>query len=134
MWDGRIVLSADEQVRHTIERVFCLWRRLGSARQVVSELIAEGQGLPRRTVGERRIRWRRAGYAAVHDLLTNPAYAGAFVFGRTRQEKRLDSQGRVRVRVRELPISEWSVCLPEQLPAMCAGRTTSRRASVCAAT
>jgi hypothetical protein len=23
---------------------------------------------------------------AVHDLLTNPAYAGAFVFGRTRTE------------------------------------------------
>src|SRR5215210_3205255 len=114
--DGRIALSADEQVRHAIERVFCLWRRLGSARQVVSELIAEGQGLPRRTVGERRIRWRRASYAAVHDLLTNPAYAGAFVFGRTRREKRLDERGRVRARVRELPVSEWSVCLPEQHP------------------
>jgi DNA invertase Pin-like site-specific DNA recombinase len=27
--DGRIVLSADEQVRHAIDRVFLLWRRLG---------------------------------------------------------------------------------------------------------
>ena len=27
--DGRIVLSADEQVRHAIGRVFVLWRRLG---------------------------------------------------------------------------------------------------------
>jgi DNA invertase Pin-like site-specific DNA recombinase len=53
---GRIAISADEQVRHAIERVFCLWRRLGSARQVVAELLAEGQRLPRRTVGERRIR------------------------------------------------------------------------------
>ena len=33
--DGRIVLCPDEQVRHAIERVFVLWRRLGSARQVV---------------------------------------------------------------------------------------------------
>ena len=49
--DGRIVLCPDEQVRHAIERVFVLWRRLGSARQVVMELIAEGQQLPRRTVG-----------------------------------------------------------------------------------
>ena len=32
---GQIVLSADEQVRHAIERVFELWRRAGSARQVV---------------------------------------------------------------------------------------------------
>jgi hypothetical protein len=49
----------------------------------------------------------------VHDFLTNPGYAGAFVFGRTRQEKRLE-QGRVRTRVRELPLREWSVCLPDQ--------------------
>ncbi len=35
--NGAIALSADEQVRHAIERVLCLWRRLGSARQVVTE-------------------------------------------------------------------------------------------------
>jgi DNA invertase Pin-like site-specific DNA recombinase len=114
--DGRIVLSPDEQVRHAIARVFALWRRVGSARQVVSELVGEGQQLPRRTVGERRVRWTRASYGAVHDLLTNPAYAGAFVFGRTRQDKRLDEQGEIRVRTVELPIEQWSVCLPEHHP------------------
>ena len=114
--DGRIVLCPDEQVRHAIERVFALWRRLGSARQVVIELVAEGQQLPRRTVGQRRIRWARASYGAVHDFLTNPAYAGAFVFGRKRREKRLDAQGRVRVRDVEVPLEQWSVCLPEHHP------------------
>lgn len=114
--DGRIVLSADEQVRHAIERVYVLWRRLGSARQVVRELIAEEQKLPRRTVGSRRVRWARASYGAVHDLLTNPVYAGAFVFGRTRQHKQLDETGRVRRRTVELPIEQWSVCLPEHHP------------------
>ncbi len=114
--DDRIVLCSDEQVRHAIERVFCLWRRLGSARQVVMELIAEGQLLPRRTVGQRRIRWARASYGAVHDFLTNPAYAGAFVFGRKRQDKRLDPDGRVRTRTVDLPLEEWSVCLPEHHP------------------
>jgi DNA invertase Pin-like site-specific DNA recombinase len=113
---GLIVLSPDEQVRHAIERVFTLWRRLGSARQVVMELGGEGQKLPRRTVGQRRIRWARASYGAVHDFLTNPAYAGAFVFGRTRTEKRLDARGRVRARTVELPLEEWSVCLPEHHP------------------
>jgi DNA invertase Pin-like site-specific DNA recombinase len=114
--DDRIVLCADEQVRHAIERVFTLWRRQGSARQVVMELIDEGQKLPRRTVGQRRIRWSRASYGAVHDFLTNPAYAGAFVFGKTRQQKHLDDQGRVRVKVIELPVEQWSVCLPEHHP------------------
>ena len=41
--DDGIVLSEDEQVRHAIERVFCLWRQLGSARQVVIELNSEGK-------------------------------------------------------------------------------------------
>ena len=114
--DGRIVLSADEQVRRAIERVFCLWRRLGSARQIVGELIADGQKLPRRAVGERRVHWATANYAAVHDFLTNPSYAGTFVFGRTRQEKRLDAEGKVKAATIEVPLEEWSVCLPSHHP------------------
>ena len=113
--DGRIVLCPDEQVRHAIERVFVLWRRLGSARQVVIELIAEGQQLPRRTVGQRRVRWARASYGAVHDFLTNPAYAGAFVFGRTRREKRLDA-ARAGAGARRRGAAGGVVCLPARAP------------------
>jgi excisionase family DNA binding protein len=111
--DGRIAMSADEQVRHAIGHVFELWRRLGSARQVVICLRDEGQRLPRRTVGQRRVRWMPASYGAIRAFLTNPAYAGAFVFGRTVQRRELDEHGRVRRRAVELPIEEWSVCLPE---------------------
>ena len=114
--DDRIVLCPDEQVRHAIERVFVLWRRVGSARQVVMELLGEGQQLPRRTVGQRRIRWARASYGAVHDFLTNPTYAGAFVFGRHRREKSVDRDGHLRVRDVEVGLEEWSVCLPEHHP------------------
>jgi DNA invertase Pin-like site-specific DNA recombinase len=114
--NGVIALSADEQVRHAIERVLCLWRRLGSARQVVMELVAEGQQLPRRTVGQRRVRWVRASYGAVHDFLTNPAYAGAFVYGRTRTEKHLGADGRVCRRTVQVPVEQWSVCIPDHHP------------------
>ena len=114
--EGRIVLCADEQVRRAIGRVFGLWRSLGSARQVVRELIDEGQKLPRRSTGEPRVRWARPSYGAVHDFLTNPAYAGAFVFGRTRTEKALDSAGQVRIKIRPLPIEEWSVCITDHHP------------------
>jgi excisionase family DNA binding protein len=113
---GEITLCADEQVRHAIGRVFELWGQLGSARQVVSCLRDEGQRLPRRTVGSRHVRWASATYGAVHDFLTNPAYAGAFVFGRTAQRKELDEHGRVRRRTVELPVEQWSVCLPEHHP------------------
>src|SRR5438046_972894 len=58
--DERIVLSPDEQVRQAIERVFSLWRRLGSARQLVLELVAEGQRRPLRPAhAGRRLRHRR---------------------------------------------------------------------------
>ena len=62
-------------------------------RPVMMTLRERGLLLPHRKVGSRRITWAEASYPAVHDLLTNPAYAGAYVFGRTRTEKRLDASG-----------------------------------------
>ena len=133
--DGRIVLCADEQVRHAIERVFCCGGGSGRRARSCCELIAEGQQLPRRTVGQRRIRWARASYGAVHDFLTNPAYAGAFVFGRTRREKRLDARrpGARARRSRCRSSSGLSAC-PSTIPAMCPGTEYLPRASGCAPT
>ena len=113
--DGRIVLYADEQVRYAIARVFEVWRRAASARQVVGELLADGQLLPRRAVGERRVRWGRASYGTVHKLLTNPVYAGAFVFGRTRQRSASTRTGRCTIRTRRGP-DRGVVCLPARSP------------------
>jgi DNA invertase Pin-like site-specific DNA recombinase len=39
---GEIRLSPDEQIRAAIGRVYALWERCGSCRQVVAELAAEG--------------------------------------------------------------------------------------------
>ncbi len=52
----------------------------------------------------------------MHDLLTNPAYAGAFVFGRTRTEKRVEPDGRLVVRTRQLPVDEWEVLICDHHP------------------
>jgi predicted DNA-binding transcriptional regulator AlpA len=52
----------------------------------------------------------------VHDFLSNPAYAGAFVFGRTRTEKRVDAAGKVIARVRLLPREQWAVLIPGHHP------------------
>jgi DNA invertase Pin-like site-specific DNA recombinase len=91
--DGQIQLTTDEQVRAAIARVYELWDRCASARQVVAELTAEGQLLPRRTVGQRRIRWEPADFGAVHDFLTNPTSAGTFAFGRRREVKTVTADG-----------------------------------------
>ena len=72
--------------------------------------------LPRRKAGARRITWAEASYPAVHDFLTNPAYAGAFVFGRTRTEKHVDAAGKVISRERLLPQDQWEVLIPGHHP------------------
>jgi DNA invertase Pin-like site-specific DNA recombinase/predicted DNA-binding transcriptional regulator AlpA len=111
--DNRVIITPDEAVIEAIATVFRRFDELGSARQVLLSLREDGLLLPRRRNGSSRITWARATYPAVHDFLTNPAYAGAFVFGRTRTEKRVDAAGRVIVRVRLLPREEWAVLIPD---------------------
>ena len=76
----------------------------------------QGLRLPRRKAGARRITWAEASYPAVHDFLTDPAYAGAFVFGRTRTEKHVDAAGKVISRERLLPQDQWEVLIPGHNP------------------
>ena len=113
-----MVITADEAVREAIATVFRRFDELGSARQVLLSLREDGLLLPRRpATAPRRITWAPATYPAVHDFLTNPAYAGAFVFGRTRTEKRIDPAGRVhRPDVRLLPREQWEVLIPDHHP------------------
>jgi DNA invertase Pin-like site-specific DNA recombinase len=112
----RVVLDPDEAVIEAIATVFRRFDELGSARQVMLSLIEDNLLIPRRPTGSRRIRWAPASYPAVHDFLTNPAHAGAFVFGRRRDDKRLDANGRLVKRTRELPRSEWAVLIPDHHP------------------
>ena len=115
---NRVVITADEAVRAVIATVYQRFAELGSARQVLLSLREDGLLLPRRANGSvsGRITWAAASYPAVHDFLTNPAYAGAFVFGRTRTEKRVDAAGRLITRTRLLPREQWAVLIPDHHP------------------
>ena len=114
--DGRVVVSPDEAVTEAIATVFRRFDELGSARQVLLSLRGDGLRLPRRPARTGRITWAAPTYPAVHDFLTNPAYAGAFVFGRTKTEKRVGPDGRVVERTRQVPRGEWEVCIPDHHP------------------
>ena len=52
--DGRVVLTADEAVREAIQVVYRRFGELGSARQVLLSLRADGLLVPRRSAGEKR--------------------------------------------------------------------------------
>jgi DNA invertase Pin-like site-specific DNA recombinase len=116
---GTVIITADEAVREAIATVYRRFAELGSARAVLLSLRGDGLLLPRRASGSGsgRITWAQASYPAVHDFLTNPAYAGAFVFGRTRTQKRVDpSSGKVITAVRLLPREQWAVLITDHHP------------------
>lgn len=114
--DDRVVLSPDEAVREAIATVFRRFAELGSARQVLLSMRSDGLLLPRRSAGTTRIRWAEATYPAIHDFLTNPAYAGAFVFGRNKLRRHVDETGKVVASSHELAIEDWEVCIPDHHP------------------
>ena len=86
-------------------------------RQVHIWLREEGIALPaaRHGAAEGRIvGWRLPLYGAVHAILTNPVYAGAYAFGRTTNKVRVE-EGRKRVRRgMRRPLAEWDVLLKDQ--------------------
>ena len=113
--DGQVMLSPDEAVRSAISQVYALFGQLASARQVMMTLRAQGLRLPRRKAGARRITWAEASYPAVHDFLTNPAYAGAYAFGKTTTRTEI-AGGKKVTRHRQLPQDQWEVLIPGHHP------------------
>src|SRR5215208_2437827 len=113
---GAVMITPDEAVVEAIATVFRRFAELGTGRQVLLSLRGDGLRLPRRPTRTGRVHWAPATYPAVHDFLTNPVYAGAFVFGRTRTEKRVDASGTVVPRTILLPREEWSVLIPDPIP------------------
>jgi DNA invertase Pin-like site-specific DNA recombinase len=113
---GAVVITSDEAVVEAIATVFRRFAELGTGRQVLLSLRGDGLLLPRRPTRIGRVQWAPATYPAVHDLLTNPVYAGAFVFGRTRTEKRIDATGKVVKRTVALPREQWAVLIPDHHP------------------
>jgi DNA invertase Pin-like site-specific DNA recombinase/predicted DNA-binding transcriptional regulator AlpA len=114
--DGEVRFHPDEAVVTAIRDVFARFAEMGSARRVWLWFRSEGLKFPLQMHAHAEIRWVDASYTAVHQVLTNPVYAGAYVYGKTRQETILDASGTRKKRIRYLPRSEWQVLIPEHHP------------------
>ena len=102
-----------------IAAVFTQFEVLGSARAVWLWLKDQGMAWPmQRTLcipGKiPEITWVTPAYPAVHSMLTHPAYAGAYVYGRSKAERYLAADGTLKTRLRRLPPDQWQVLLPGQ--------------------
>jgi DNA invertase Pin-like site-specific DNA recombinase len=114
--DGEIRFHPDEAVTTAIRAVFTRFAELGSVRQVWLWFRSEGRSFPLQTHGVEGIRWVAPTYTALHHMLTNPVYAGAYVYGRTRSERYVATDGTIQQRIRRLPRADWGVLLPNHHP------------------
>jgi DNA invertase Pin-like site-specific DNA recombinase len=112
---GRIEKDPDKRVQQAIQLVFTKFAEFRSARQVHVWIRDEGIELPAKSRrGEAHgVVWRLPPYNIVHNILTNPIYAGAYAFGRTTSRiSVVEGRKRVRRGVRR-PIDEWDVLIKD---------------------
>src|ERR1700732_1170471 len=96
----RIEKNPDQRVQEAFGLVFAKFTELQSVRQVHVWLRDEGIALPvacHKAAEGRSIAWRLPLYNTVHNILTNPIYAGAYAFGRTMSRVGVED-GRKRVK------------------------------------
>src|SRR6201986_3149210 len=113
----RIEKDPDQRVQDALSLVFAKFAEFHSVRQGHVWLRDEGIALPvacHRAAEGRSIAWMLPLYNTVHNILTNPVYAGAYAFGRTMSKVSVeDGRKRVNRGVRR-PMAEWDVLLKDQ--------------------
>ena len=100
-------------VQERLGLVFQTFLKVRTVAKVMRVLNDRGLDLPRRD-RHGDLRWARATISAVAAILKNPAYAGAFVYGRTRLRK--PSDGKIGKKVAR-PIEEWRIVVKDRYPA-----------------
>jgi len=106
--DQRTVLDPHLQVQATIRAVFATFTQTGSACATVRQFRQQQIPFPHRLRGgghQGELAWGILHHHDVLRLLHHPAYAGAYVFGRTRTCKTADGK----VHIHEVPAEEWLV-------------------------
>ena len=108
---GRVVLDPDQRVQHTIRTFFATFRRTGSATATVKHFRAQRWSFPRRLWhGPRKgdVIWGPLDHSRTRWVLHHPRYAGAFVYGRTRQRRH--------EKYHKLPREEWTALIRDAHP------------------
>src|SRR5208282_376439 len=113
--DGILDLDPDVEVQNALRLVFDTFERLGSATRTVKFFLDEGLLFPRRLRKEPNkgeLLWAPPRHSRILQVLHNPRYAGAFVYGRTRGRHRPDG-GVSQIKV---PMEDWQFVMPDLHP------------------
>ena len=112
--EGNTIIDPDQEVQAAIADLFKAFLQTGSAYGVVG--VFRNRRFPRRAYGGAwagELRWGRLTHARVLGVLSNPSYAGAYVYGRYRSRRVVRPDGAIVTRTVELPRSEWPVVIQD---------------------
>ena len=108
----RVVKDPNLEVQARLQLVFDSFLRLKTASKVVRFFNDQTLLIPRRDrFGD--IVWKRPSMTAIVEILKNPAYAGAFAYGRTKTTHTASGK----VRQRRLPMEQWRILVHDKYPA-----------------
>ena len=113
--DGSMGLDPDREVQSAIRLVFDTFERTGSAMQTVRYFREEGLRFPQRIhVGAQKgeLLWGQPHHHRIIQILHNPRYAGAFVYGRTHTRRKPEGNS-VRLKV---PRDKWQFLIRDVHP------------------
>ncbi|WP_327241976.1 recombinase family protein [Streptomyces sp. NBC_01320] len=108
----RIVKDPDAAVRGAVERVFTLFAASGSARQVVIAFAADQLSFPARIrtgAHKGELVWGPLKHWRVLNMLHNPCYAGAFVYGRKRSGRTPEGK----TTLSDVPREQWTALIED---------------------
>lgn len=117
---GEVVKDPDEQAQATIALIFVQFERRGTINGVLKYLVGNAIPLPHRVrggPGQGDLQWRRPNRVTLSNLLHNPIYAGAYVYGRRPMDPRRQQPGRPHTGKRVAQPRDWAVVLKDRLPA-----------------
>ena len=112
--DQRLEKDPDRRVQEAIRLVFRRVAELGTVRQTLLWFQEQGLQIPaRRSMGSHtETVWKRPAYGAVYQILTNPAYGGAYAYGKTESTSCYE-EGLPRKGLRRRPKDQWLALIPE---------------------
>ena len=110
--DG-IEKDPDLRVRSAIELVFRKFSELRSIRQVYLWFLEEKLELPSLLPGYREPYWKLPGYERVRNILSNPIYAGAYAYGRTRKQVSIRDGRKHVAQGHAVAQEDWQVLIKE---------------------
>lgn len=118
--DGNVTFDPDASIEQRIRLVFTKFQQLGSGPKVLKYLVKNRLKLPRRQTSglyAGQVLWREPTLAAVHAIVKNPAYAGAFVHGRRSTEPTKQIPGRPATGRLRRPRDQWQALVKDVYPA-----------------